>query len=101
MEARQHVAVPPEITFLTQDEVRHLLAVSTGTHDRALFQLAYHHGLRASEEALLQLGSGPGLRKRNGAFIRCAMRSQCICSTRVPMWPLCRIDWNTRISRTQ
>jgi type 1 fimbriae regulatory protein FimB len=54
MEARQHVAIPPEITFLTQDEVRHLLAVITGPRDRALFPLAYHHGLRASEVSLLQ-----------------------------------------------
>jgi integrase len=45
---------PPEITFLTQDEVRRLLAVITGKRDRALFQLAYHHGLRASEVSLLQ-----------------------------------------------
>jgi integrase len=54
MEARQHIAIPPEITFLTQDEVRHLLAVITGPRDRALFPLAYHHGLRASEVSLLQ-----------------------------------------------
>jgi hypothetical protein len=36
---------PLEITFLTQDEVRWLFAVTTGKRDRALFQLAYHHGL--------------------------------------------------------
>src|SRR2546425_12845246 len=29
-------------------------AVITGKRDRALFQLAYHHGLRASEVSLLQ-----------------------------------------------
>jgi hypothetical protein len=34
----------PEITFLTQDEGRRLLAGITGKRDRALFQLAYHHG---------------------------------------------------------
>jgi integrase len=39
---------------LTQDEVRRLFAVITGTRDRALFQLAYHHGLRASEVSLPQ-----------------------------------------------
>jgi len=44
----------PEIIFLTQDEVRRLLAVITSKRDRALFQLAYHHGLRASEVSLLQ-----------------------------------------------
>jgi type 1 fimbriae regulatory protein FimB len=43
-----------EITYLTQDEVRRLLAVITDKRDRALFQLAYHHGLRASEVSLLQ-----------------------------------------------
>lgn len=45
---------PPDITFLTQEEVRRLFAVITGKRDRALFQLAYHHGLRASEVSLLQ-----------------------------------------------
>src|SRR3984893_10544678 len=44
----------PDITFLTQDEVRRLFTVITGKRDRALFQLAYHHGLRASEVSLLQ-----------------------------------------------
>src|ERR1700730_3477549 len=44
----------PDITFLTQDEVRRLFAVITGKRDRALFQLAYHHGLRASAVSLLQ-----------------------------------------------
>jgi len=43
----------PEITFLTQDEVRRLFAVITGKRDRALFQLASHHGLRACEMSLL------------------------------------------------
>jgi integrase len=43
-----------KITFLTQDEVRRLFTVITGKRDRALFQLAYHHGLRASEVSLLQ-----------------------------------------------
>ena len=54
MEPRQDATPPPEITFLTQDEVRRLFAVITGKRDRALFQLAYHHGLRASEVSLLQ-----------------------------------------------
>ena len=34
--------------------MRRLFAVITGKRDRALFQLAYHHGLRASEVSLLQ-----------------------------------------------
>src|SRR6266498_6003771 len=50
----QNATPPPEITFLTQDEVRRLFAVITGKRDRALFHLAYHHGLRASEVSLLQ-----------------------------------------------
>ena len=54
MEPRQDATPLPEITFLTQDEVRRLFAVITGKRDRALFQLAYHHGLRASEVSLLQ-----------------------------------------------
>ena len=54
MEPRQNATPLPEITFLTQDEVRRLFAVITSKRDRALFQLAYHHGLRASEVSLLQ-----------------------------------------------
>jgi integrase/recombinase XerD len=54
MEPRQDAIPAPELTFLTQDEVRRLLAVITGMRDRALFPLAYHHGLRASEVSLLQ-----------------------------------------------
>src|SRR4051812_7594878 len=54
MKSRQDATSLPEITFLTQDEVRRLLAVITSKRDRALFQLAYHHGVRASEVSLLQ-----------------------------------------------
>src|SRR5262249_5830623 len=54
MEPRQDTTTPSEITFLTQDEVRRLFAVIPGKRDRTLFQLAYHHGLRASEVSLLQ-----------------------------------------------
>src|SRR5438094_8239640 len=54
MEHRQDTTTPPAITFLTQDEARRLFAVISGKRDRALFQLAYHHGLRASEVSLLQ-----------------------------------------------
>jgi integrase len=53
MEHREETT-PPEVTFLTQDEVRRLLEVITDKRDRALFPLAYHHGLRASEVSLLQ-----------------------------------------------
>src|SRR5262249_18806336 len=54
MEPRHNATPPHEIPFLTQDEVRRLFAVILGKRDRALFQLAYHHGLRASEVSLLQ-----------------------------------------------
>lgn len=43
-----------KVIFLSQDEVRRLLGVIQGKRDRALFYLAYHHGLRASEVSLLQ-----------------------------------------------
>ena len=42
------------ITYLTQDELRRLFAVIKDKRDKALFYLAYHHGLRASEVSLLQ-----------------------------------------------
>ena len=40
--------------FLTQEELRRLLAVIKDKRDKALFLLAYRHGLRASEIGLLQ-----------------------------------------------
>jgi site-specific recombinase XerD len=57
--SQQQTATPrhmrsPDIIYLTQDEVRLLFRVIRGTRDRALFYLAYHHGLRASEVSLLQ-----------------------------------------------
>ena len=54
MKTRLDATPLPAITFLTQDEVRRLFAVITGKRDRALFQLAYHHGLRASAVSRLQ-----------------------------------------------
>jgi len=42
------------IIYLTQDELRCLFAVIKDKRDKALFYLAYHHGLRASEVSLLQ-----------------------------------------------
>jgi len=41
------------IQFLTQDEMRRLLAVIKGKRDYALFLIAYRHGLRASEVGIL------------------------------------------------
>jgi site-specific recombinase XerD len=43
------------IHFLTQAEVRALFRVITRTRDRALFLIAYRHGLRASEVGLLRV----------------------------------------------
>ena len=44
------------IRFLTLDELGRLLAATRGSvRDRALFLLAYRHGLRASEVGLLRV----------------------------------------------
>ena len=43
------------IKFLTPDEIGHLLAAArANVRDRALFLIAYRHGLRASEVGLLR-----------------------------------------------
>ena len=42
------------INFLTQDELRRLFKVMRSKRDRAIFLVAYRHGLRASEIGLLQ-----------------------------------------------
>jgi len=42
-----------QIQFLTQNEMRRLLASIKGKRDYALFLIAYRHGLRASEIGLL------------------------------------------------
>jgi len=48
---------PPQetIRFLTFDEIKRLLAAITNKRDRALFLIAYRHGLRASEIGLLRI----------------------------------------------
>jgi len=43
------------ITFLTQEEVQNLFAAIKAKRDRAIFAVAYRHGLRASEVGMLQL----------------------------------------------
>src|SRR5215475_5471396 len=43
------------IQFLTQAELRALFRVITRKRDRALFLIAYRHGLRASEVGLLSV----------------------------------------------
>ncbi|MHC1769430.1 MAG: tyrosine-type recombinase/integrase [Verrucomicrobiia bacterium] len=43
------------IQFLTTDELKRLMGVIDDPRDRAIFLLAYRHGLRASEVGLLQV----------------------------------------------
>lgn len=45
-----------EPKFLTQDEIRRLFGAITNKRDRAMFLVAYRHGMRASEVGLLQVG---------------------------------------------
>lgn len=42
------------IKFLTQDETKKLISVISSKRDKAIFLLAYRHGLRASEVGQLQ-----------------------------------------------
>jgi site-specific recombinase XerD len=44
------------IKFLTQDETQRLFSMIKDKRDRAIFLIAYRHGLRASEVGLLQTG---------------------------------------------
>lgn len=52
----EHVRRPEQRTihFLTQDELRRLFKVIRSKRDKAIFLVAYRHGLRASEIGLLQ-----------------------------------------------
>src|SRR3954466_2757734 len=43
------------IKYLTSEEIARLFSVITGIRDRAIFRVAYHRGLRASEVGLLQM----------------------------------------------
>jgi site-specific recombinase XerD len=43
------------IKYLTDEELSRLFAVISSPRDRAIFRVAYHRGLRASEVALLQM----------------------------------------------
>ena len=54
--ATEHVKRPEQRTihFLTQDELRQLFQVIRSKRDKAIFLVAYRHGLRASEIGLLQ-----------------------------------------------
>jgi site-specific recombinase XerD len=44
-----------EITFLQETEIQRLFAVITSPRDRAIFRIAYHAGLRASEVGMLEM----------------------------------------------
>jgi len=52
----EHVKRPGQRTihFLTQDELRQLFKAMRSKRDKAIFLVAYRHGLRASEIGLLQ-----------------------------------------------
>jgi len=43
------------ITYLTQEEMQRLFSVIKTRRDRAIFAVAYRHGLRASEVGMLQI----------------------------------------------
>ncbi len=43
------------IKYLTEEEIKRLFAAISSVRDRAIFRLAYHRGLRASEVGLLQM----------------------------------------------
>lgn len=43
------------VKYLTDEELKRLFAVISSIRDRAIFRLAYHRGLRASEVGLLEM----------------------------------------------
>ena len=43
------------VKYLTDEELKRLFSVINSVRDRAIFRLAYHRGLRASEVGLLQM----------------------------------------------
>lgn len=54
---------PKTIKYLTKDEVGRFFHVVKAPRDLAIFRLAYHRGLRASENGMLKLSD---LRIENG-----------------------------------
>jgi len=55
MESARKIDPMNTIKYLTQDELKRLLAVVTSRRDRAIFLVAYHHGLRLREAANLKV----------------------------------------------
>lgn len=52
--------------YLIADQIRELLRVIRPPRDQAIFRLAYHHGLRASEIGMIQMSDyRPGRRAEN------------------------------------
>jgi site-specific recombinase XerD len=52
------------IKYLTNEEIAKLFSVITSVRDRAIFRVAYHRGLRASEVGLLQMSDYQPSRSR-------------------------------------
>lgn len=46
---------PDKIHYFTQSELKRLLSVIKSKRDRALFLVAYRHGLRASKVGMLRI----------------------------------------------
>ena len=44
-----------ELKHISEDEIARLFSVIASIRDRAIFRLAYHAGLRASEVGMLEL----------------------------------------------
>lgn len=55
VKTRKRRKAKPPIKYLTEDEIAALFRAIDEPRDRALFRLAYHHGLRASEVGLLTM----------------------------------------------
>lgn len=55
MEKKKYKYDPLKIKFLTVEELRRLFSVIKNKRDRALFLVAYRHGLRASEIGMIRV----------------------------------------------
>src|SRR5215468_6776683 len=55
MEKKKYKYGPAKIKYLTVEEMRRLFGVIKNKRDRALFLVAYRHGLRASEVGMIRL----------------------------------------------